>query len=229
MEPNFEAYKHLLDDSSFRNIKVKTHSLFAYSKYEHVNLDIESTKNLDINNLSEVNTFVFNQIPKGYIGFGGYLENRNIYHRGDTTSDYQIEGEPRTIHLALDFWTLTNTPVYSVLNGNIHSFSFNPAKGQFGGCIITEHFIGERFYLLYGHLSAKSIQRFKIGQKISAGELIGFIGDENENGQWPPHLHFQLIKDIGNFRGDYFGVAAKSQLTFFKLNCPNPNLILNIE
>lgn len=230
MKPIFETYSKFLEESPLKNIKVKTHCLFPFTKYIDVKLDCETTKSININSLSEMNDIIFDQIPNGFIGFGGYLEVRNIYHRSDTTGDYQDEDEPRTVHLALDFWTnRIGTPVYSVLNGHVHSFLFNPAKGQFGGCVVTEHFIGEKIHLLYGHLSEKSLEKIKVGQKISAGELIGYIGSDNENGIWPPHLHFQIIRDMQNLQGDYFGVAAKSQLPFFKWNCPDPNLILNIH
>ncbi len=230
MEPISRAYLHLLDDSPILNIKLKTHSIFPYTKYVDVKLDKETTQGVNINSLAAMHDVIFDQIPNDHIGVGGYLEERNIYHRGDTTGDYQVEREPRTVHLALDFWTSRiGTPVYSVLNGHIHSFSFNPTKGQFGGCVITEHnLFGEKIHLLYGHLSEKSLAKIKGGQKISAGELVGYIGSANENGIWPPHLHFQVIRDMQTFKGDYFGVAAKSQLSFFEWNCPDPHLILNI-
>ena len=49
------------------------------------------------------------------------------------------------------------------------------------------------------------------------------------NGDYPPHLHFQIINDLqGNF-GDYLGVCSANELDFYKENCPDPNLILKLK
>jgi len=49
------------------------------------------------------------------------------------------------------------------------------------------------------------------------------LGKPDENGGWPPHLHFQLIRDMQGFVGDYPGVCAKQDLTFYANNCPDPS------
>jgi hypothetical protein len=50
--------------------------------------------------------------------------------------------------------------------------------------------------------------------------LVG--GLPTENGGWPPHLHFQLIRDIQHYHGDYPGVCAKRDVDFYACNCPDP-------
>ena len=67
-----------------------------------------------------------------------------------------------------------------------------------------------------------------IGAKIEAGEVFATIGNEGENGNWPPHVHFQLIKEIGSYVGDFPGVASKKDRDYYLNLCPNPNLILRI-
>jgi len=42
---------------------------------------------------------------------------------------------------------------------------------------------------LHGHLSNNSINLRKVGDKIKKGDILGFIGNETENGNWPPHVH----------------------------------------
>jgi hypothetical protein len=42
------------------------------------------------------------------------------------------------------------------------------------------------------------------------------------NGDWPPHLHFQIISDMGTKRGDYPGVCSKSEKDVYKKMCPDP-------
>jgi len=41
-------------------------------------------------------------------------------------------------------------------------------------------------------LSAASTANCIAGNPVSKGEVIAWLGDEDENGGWPPHLHFQL-------------------------------------
>ncbi|MGB5188485.1 MAG: peptidase M23, partial [Robiginitalea sp.] len=56
---------------------------------------------------------------------------------------------------------------------------------------------------------------------------IGRLGSAKENGGYAPHLHFQLIRDLEGFRGDYPGVCALQQLEFYRQNCPDPMKYLN--
>ena len=51
---------------------------------------------------------------------------------------------------------------------------------------------GERFWALYGHLSAESLKLHQTGSYVGKGSCIAFVGSEYENGGWTPHLHFQL-------------------------------------
>jgi hypothetical protein len=49
-----------------------------------------------------------------------------------------------------------------------------------------------------------------------------------ENGNWPPHLHFQLIRDMQGWKGDYPGVAKFSERQQWLDNCPDPDTILQL-
>jgi hypothetical protein len=49
-----------------------------------------------------------------------------------------------------------------------------------------------------------------------------------ENGHWPPHLHFQLIIDMGKAKGDYPGVCKYSEREKYLDNCPDPGFILSM-
>ena len=87
---------------------------------------------------------------------------------------------------------------------------------------------GVGFFTLYGHLTRTSIAGLERGRPVAAGETIARIGSEHENGGWPPHLHFQVIAEMGEYRGDYPGVTTPSERERFRERCPNPNLILGI-
>ena len=60
------------------------------------------------------------------------------------------------------------------------------------------------------------------------GETIGHFGAANENGNWPPHLHFQIILNMGNYNGDYPGVCKRSEREEYLQNCPDPDIILQL-
>jgi hypothetical protein len=49
-----------------------------------------------------------------------------------------------------------------------------------------------------------------------------------ENGNWPPHLHFQLIIDMQGMKGDYPGVCKFSERERYLANCPDADLLLNM-
>jgi len=57
-------------------------------------------------------------------------------------------------------------------------------------------------------------------------ELDG-LGNRNENGGWVPHLHFQIIKNMMEKKGDFPGVTSGDDLISFSKNCPDPNLFFN--
>jgi 4-aminobutyrate aminotransferase-like enzyme len=84
------------------------------------------------------------------------------------------------------------------------------------------------FYTLYGHLAADSVKDLEIGQRFEAGQQVARIGDRPVNGDWPPHLHFQIITDMLGFRGDFPGVASPTERELWLSLCPDPNLLLGI-
>lgn len=138
-------------------------------------------------------------------------------------------GMGRTIHLGIDIWGAPYTKVMAPLNGIVHSFAFNNAYGDYGATIILTHNLeGETFHTLYGHLSLNSIKNLYEGGNIYKGDVFAEFGIPFENGQWPPHLHFQIIKDMQGMKGDYPGVCAVSEREEYLNNCPDADLILGM-
>lgn len=158
-------------------------------------------------------------------GIGGYNENRTIYRRSELFGG----AEERSIHLGIDVWGPAGTPVYTALGGMVHSFAFNNDFGDYGATIILLHQLETvAFYTLYGHLGLKDISVLKEGVYITRGEVIGHFGEPAENGNWPPHLHFQVIHDMEFKKGDYPGVCRISERERYLKNCPDPDLILKM-
>jgi murein DD-endopeptidase MepM/ murein hydrolase activator NlpD len=189
-------------------------------------------------------------------GIGGYNEHRSIYSisplfdqpvaapqnsfftAGNDAEDHQTNkddvkweeaAEPRRLHLGIDIWGKPYTKVFAPLDGVVHSFAFNHNNGDYGATIILVHQLeGFNFHTLYGHLSLASITNLSEGQLIQKGEVFAEFGIPQENGNWPPHLHFQLIKDIGGMKGDYPGVCRLSESHSYLQNCPDPDLMLHM-
>ena len=158
------------------------------------------------------------------VGIGGYLENRVIYRR---SSHFDDATEPRSLHLGVDVWVPAGIPVAAPLPGVVHSFQDNAHFGDYGPTVILQHELeGTRFYSLYGHLTRTDLTRLQVGQVVAAGEIFAHVGPYPENGDWPPHLHLQLITDLQGRYGDFPGVAPASEQDYWEGLCVNPWLLL---
>jgi peptidoglycan LD-endopeptidase LytH len=172
-------------------------------------------------------------------GIGGYAENRTVYSRsalfGEEVSLKFGEGingsmEARRLHLGIDIWGPSGTPVYAFIGGMVHSVGFNNHFGDYGATMILSHQLDTHsFYTLYGHISLKDIHKVETGKYVNRGEVIAHFGNTKENGNWPPHLHFQIIVDLELKEGDYPGVCRLSDKDFYLNNCPDPDLILRMN
>ncbi|WAC11133.1 peptidoglycan DD-metalloendopeptidase family protein [Dyadobacter pollutisoli] len=184
----------------------------------------------DFSETAVFSNYIFEEMlsENTFIGIGGYDENRVIYrHRKHFTAE---EEKPRSIHLGTDIWAEAGEAIYAPLDGIVHSFAFNDHYGDYGPTIILSHELqGLKFFTLYGHLSLVSLDGLYEGKSISAGEKFASIGSYPENGDWPPHLHFQIIGDIGAYSGDFPGVSSIQDREHYLSICPDPNLILRIN
>lgn len=206
-----------------------------YHIKEYVQIDLsvknDTLKRIDFGSSLAVEKYI-NQHCKqnnAKVAYGGYLEQRAIYQRSSHFNQQDHETE-RNIHLGLDLWVAAGTNVLAVLDGEIHSFNDNTNFGDYGPTIILKHKISKRvFYTLYGHLSRESLANIQLGQKFQQGEVIAQLGSAEVNGDYAPHLHFQIIKNIGSYFGDYPGVCSKKDLIYYSENCPNPNLLLKLS
>jgi peptidoglycan LD-endopeptidase LytH len=178
---------------------------------------IASTKALD--------NYIQNKLTGFTYGIGGYGENRVLYQR----RSHFNETEPRSIHLGIDVWAPVGTPIFAALGGMVHSVAFNNNFGDYGATIILQHQLDTIvFHTLYGHVSQADIAVLSEGMYINRGQQFAHIGSPAENGDWPPHLHLQLVADMELKEGDYPGVCSEADKERFLANCPNPDLILQL-
>ena len=201
-----------------------------YEKFEFIDLSNSNKDLVSIDNANDFETYINSKLDNSnnFIAYGGYKEVRNLYKRSShfTTENYLDE---RNIHLGIDFWSKVGSSVVAPIPGKIHSFKNNTAFGDYGPTIILEHEIDSTvFYTLYGHLSLSSITNLKVGDLVNEGDVVGYLGDHTINGNYAPHLHFQIIEDIGNNFGDFKGVTSLRDKKEDFINCPDPNLLLKI-
>lgn len=191
-------------------------------------LDIGTSSTLlDPDKLDNQVTKLMNE-AKATLAIGRYNEARAFY----TTDAFAVAGNDalawRTIHTGMDFFSIPGEHVFSVLDGTIHSVANNQSERDYGPTIIVEHkpTADLTFYTLYGHLTTDSLKAIQVGQPIRQGQKIGRIGARNENGNWPPHLHFQVILHMLGKQGDFPGVAPEQQRTLWTSISPDPWLLL---
>lgn len=160
------------------------------------------------------------------VAYGGYLERRNLYTDKPGFTNGQ---NPRNIHLGVDFWANAGTKVLAPQDGTVHSLRNNDTRGDYGPTVILQHRQGTtHWYSLYGHLSLETLDMLYVGQDLKAGEVIGTLGTPEINVNYAPHLHFQLIWDIGTYQGDYPGVCSADELNYYQNNCPDPCFLLGM-
>ena len=128
--------------------------------------------------------------PAHEYSIGRYNEKRPGMYVTELFTEAQ---PPRDIHVGIDIGGPAGTPVHAFYDGRVYMTGINPAAGDYGGTVITEHDLGgEKIWALHGHLSHASTRALVPGQAIRKGDVIGWFGAKSENGGWNPHLHFQL-------------------------------------
>lgn len=151
--------------------------------------------------------------------YGGYRERRGLYQ----ASQHFLAGKIRNIHLGIDIWVSPGEEIFAFQDGTVHSWKYNTGHLDYGYCLIVRY---ADYSVLYGHLDSPGELDWTPGRQVKAGEIIARVGDKDVNGGWVPHLHLQIIKDTGEYFGDYPGVCNEDDLSFYSANCPDPYYLL---
>ena len=164
------------------------------------------------------------------IGVGRYDEARGIYMSPAFAPGGRATDERRTVHLGLDLFVEPGTRVDAPLPGVVHVLANNAAPQDYGPLVILCHEAGDGtpFFTLYGHLTEDTLPALAVGQRVEAGQAIARVGAPPTNGDWPPHLHFQVILDLLEKDAGFPGVALPSQRELWTSLSPDPNLLLGI-
>ncbi|GEM04084.1 hypothetical protein HMI01_10720 [Halolactibacillus miurensis] len=102
---------------------------------------------------------------------------------------HPITGEAQSKHNGIDIAKPGSRPIFAAADGVVRR---SYTSTSYGETIMIEHEInGETWETVYAHMRENS-RRFKDGQRVEQGDVIGQMGDTgNSTGQ---HLHFELHK-----------------------------------
>jgi murein DD-endopeptidase MepM/ murein hydrolase activator NlpD len=103
--------------------------------------------------------------------------------------------KPVKMHAGLDFAAPQGTPIYATADG-IVSISGNKGNG-YGNHVVINH--GYGYQTLYGHMVKV---KANAGQKISRGEVIGWVGSTGKS--TGPHCHYEVHKNGNKIDPVYF-------------------------
>lgn len=90
-----------------------------------------------------------------------------------------------TGHRAIDYAAPSGTPIRSVGDGTV---SFAAWNGAYGYMVKVRH--NGTYSTNYGHMSKMAV---KSGQKVSQGDVIGYVGSTGFS--TGPHLHYEMVKN----------------------------------
>jgi murein DD-endopeptidase MepM/ murein hydrolase activator NlpD len=105
----------------------------------------------------------------------------------------------RRRHEGLDIFARRGTPVVAAADGTVRS----TRRNNLGGNVVwLRDEFGRSHY--YAHLDRQAVRR---GQRVQAGDTIGFVGNSGNARTTPPHLHFGIYS-----RGSFDPYPALQQL-----------------
>ena len=119
---------------------------------------------------------------------------------GNTTFAYRFRNTVywagQGLHFGVDFAAPCGTPVLAIGDGVVHSIDSWHGAGPHN--LMINHPNG--YASFYGHLLIRS--HLKVGQEVSAGEVVALVGDPDLTCSSRPHLHLE-IRDAPDHRIAY--------------------------
>lgn len=132
----------------------------------------------------------------------------------------------RDVHMGIDLGAPAGTEVFAFDDGEIFLFGENPADGDYGPTLVTRHSLdGRPLWVLLGHLSRRSLEGKRVGARFARGDVLGWIGERDENGGWNPHVHVQLAWSAPELP-DLPGVVTDANRETARALYPDPRIIL---
>ena len=182
----------------------------------------------DLSSTDEFTRYLFDRMAAAgaTVGIGRFLEKRGVYQ----TDAYRTAdpGERRDRHLGVDLFVPAGEPVRAPIEGVVEALANNDAPQDFGPTVILRHATndGTPFWTLYGHLAPETLAHLAPGQRVRAGDVIGWVGDYPVNGDWPPHLHFQVMTSLLGMGTGIVGVGNDALLDTWRSVFLDPSLVI---
>lgn len=117
----------------------------------------------------------------------------------------------RRVHHGVDIFAPRGTPVLAAVDGVIRSTRPN----NLGGIVVWLRDDEANQSLYYAHLDTQIVER---GQRIRAGDTLGFVGNSGNARTTPPHLHFGIYQS---------GSGPVDPLPFIREARPESREVLN--
>jgi murein DD-endopeptidase MepM/ murein hydrolase activator NlpD len=91
----------------------------------------------------------------------------------------------RREHHGVDIFAPRDTPVVAAASGFVSSVGTN----RLGGNVVWLWDPDRKQSHYYAHLSSQAV---RIGQRVDAGDVVGYVGNTGNARTTPPHLHFGI-------------------------------------
>ena len=163
---NTELLKEL--DNKFDILKKQ---LYVQSKSFDQIIELSKDKNKMLSSIPAIQPLSNKDLSRMASGFGYRIDP--IY-------------KTRKFHAGMDFSAKTGTPIYATGDGKV--FKVSKSKRGYGNHVVIDH--GYGYKTLYAHMSKTAVKR---NQKVSRGDVIGFVGNTGKS--VAPHLHYEVHKD----------------------------------
>ena len=165
---------------------------------------------------------------------GQYAEDRSAVYSQDL-----FTGDQRTFHVGIDLGAPAWTPVFAPFGLEFMSDRIISTPGDYGcsllfavvpseakaQCKMSET---EPLYVLFGHLAHASQKWIRTltgsNRTVEKGTMIGWLGDAQQNGGWPAHLHLQLSRHLP-LEADLPGVVRLSDRETALIEFPDPSFL----
>ncbi|WP_239026276.1 M23 family metallopeptidase [Novosphingobium decolorationis] len=125
---------------------------------------------------------------------------------GRVTSNYGMRRHPilgyKRMHAGIDYGARHGTPIHAVAAGRV---SFSGRHGGHGNYVRLEHSGG--LATGYGHMSRIAVKR---GERVKAGEVIGYVGSTGLS--TGPHLHLEAYRGGRTINPAGLKILASPQL-----------------
>ena len=97
-----------------------------------------------------------------------------------------------TANDGVDIIARVRTPVYAAEHGRVHRVYIDANRGKVIEIATTQ--TGDSYTLLYAHLHSIEVE---VGDHVTAGEIIGSVGDTGLVPRGIAHLHFEVLAPGG--------------------------------